>query len=291
MTESAALPQPLAQWVEPVVGPAQNVRDASHERENSRVWEVAGPVGRHFVKVAPQPLACTRETRAYRAAVPRLGFGNAPVLKDSSADLRAMVLTAVDGQPLKEEPSSSTRRAAHTQAGRLLRRFHDAYVDRAAQTEAVHVIEGAVAVLDKHLAAAGDHLSAVESDMLRRRVSALPSLGPLPAGLLHGDFRERNFLWDGWRCALIDLERSAPVPPVADLGRLATAHWPLRSELRAAFFDGYGRALSDVEEPALVTISAADAASALVHGPRHGDPQVTERGRRTVERRTREERR
>jgi hypothetical protein len=221
--------------VESVLGPLDDVRDSSHDRDNSQVWRVTRPAGDHYVKVAPKPILYTRETRAYRVAVPHLGHGNAPVLRDSSAELLALIVTAVDG-------------------------------------------------LGKHLADGGDHLSTTEADLLRRLVSALPGCGPLPAGWRHGDFWERNLLWNGQRCALIDFERSEAGPRVTDFVKLATSLWPDHPELRTALFEGYGRPLSETEEYALTAFAAADAASALAYGPRHGDPLVTARGRRTVER-------
>jgi Ser/Thr protein kinase RdoA (MazF antagonist) len=245
---------------------------------------VTRPAGDHYVKVAPKPILYTRETRAYRVAVPHLGHGNAPVLRDSSAELLAMILTAVDGEPLKEEESPARRRTAHRQAGQLLRRFHDAMTGPLVQPEAGAVVENTVASLDKHIAEAGDHLSTTEADLLRRLVSALPGCGPLPAGWRHGDFWERNLLWNGQRCALIDFERSEPGPRVTDFVKLATSLWPDHPELRTALFEGYGRPLSETEEYALTAFAAADAASALAYGPRHSDPLVTARGRRTVER-------
>lgn len=284
MTEPASLPASLARWVESVVGPIQVVRDTSHARTNSQVWEVTSRVGRHFVKVAPEPVFYTRETRAYREAVPCLGYANATVMKDSSAELLALILTAVDGEPLKSEATPVRRRAAHNQAGQLLRRFHDALPDHESQAEAAYVVEATVAGLEKHIAAAGDHLSAAEADMLRRIVSTLPALGHLPAGLLHGDFWERNMLWNGRHCALIDYERSTPGPLVVDFVKLATAVWPDHPELGTALFAGYGRPLSAIEQQALVAFAAADAAGALAYGPRHGDAHVTARGRSTVER-------
>lgn len=284
MTDSARLPSPLHAWVESVLGPLDGVRDSSHHRDNSQVWRVTGRVGDHYVKVAPKPTLYTRETGAYRVAVPHLGYGNAPVLRDSSAELLALILTAVDGEPLKEEASPARRRTAHRQAGQLLRRFHDAMTGPLVQPEADRAIESTVAGLDKHIAEAGGYLSATEADLLRHLVSALPGCGPLPAGWRHGDFWERNLLWDGQRCALIDFERSEPGPRVTDFVELATSLWPDHPELRTALFEGYGRPLSETEEYALTAFAAADAASALAYGPRHGDPLVTARGRRTVER-------
>ncbi|MEU9190145.1 phosphotransferase [Streptomyces sp. NPDC048484] len=283
MTESTRLPSSLATWVERVLGPLACVRDASHARDNSQVWRVTGRTGDHYVKVAPKPILYTRETHAYRLAVPHLGHGNAPVLRDSSPELLALILTAVDGEPLKEEKSPAGRRVAHRQAGRLLRRFHDAVTGPLVQPETARVVENTVAGLDKHLAEAGDHLSAAEADMLRHLVSTLPGCGRLPAGWRHGDFL-RNLLWNGRRCALIDFERSEGGPLVTDFVKLATSLWPERPELRIALFEGYGRPLSETEERALTGFAAADAASALAYGPRHGDPFVTARGRRTVER-------
>ncbi|MFF1901452.1 NUDIX domain-containing protein [Streptomyces sp. NPDC058206] len=128
MTESTRLPSSLATWVESVLGPLDCVRDASHARDNSQVWRVTGRVGDHYVKVAPKPILYTRETCAYRMAVPHLGHGNAPVLQDSSAELLALVLTAVDGEPLKEEESPVTVVGGHLEAGEAF--------DRAARREA-----------------------------------------------------------------------------------------------------------------------------------------------------------
>ncbi|MGW7069444.1 phosphotransferase [Streptomyces sp. NPDC054855] len=284
MTQPTGLPSFLAPWVESVLGPLDDVRDTSHARDNSRVWRVSGRNGVHYVKVAPKPILYTRETCAYRVAVPHLGHGNAPVLLDSSAELLALILTAVDGKPLKEEDSPARRRVAHWQAGKLLRLFHDAMTGPLVQPEADRVTELTMAGLDKHLAEAADHLSAAEADTLRQSASMLADCGPLPAGWRHGDFWERNLLWNGSRCALIDFERIEPGPLVADFVKLATSLWPDHPELRAALVAGYGRPLSETEERALTAFAAADAASALAYGPRHGDTLVTTRGRRTVER-------
>jgi ketosteroid isomerase-like protein len=88
-----------------------------------------------------------------------------PRCRDSSAELLALILTAVDGEPLDEEESPACRRTAHRQAGQLLRRFHDAMTGPLVQPEADTVVENTVAGLDKHLAKAGDHLSTTEADL------------------------------------------------------------------------------------------------------------------------------
>ncbi|MGK3109781.1 aminoglycoside phosphotransferase family protein [Streptomyces sp. WAC05858] len=216
MTESTRLPSSLATCVENVLGPLDCARDASHALDNSQVWRLTGLAGGHYVKVAPNPILNARETCAYRVAVPHLGHGNAPVLRDSSAELLALILTAVEGEPSKEEESPAHRRVAHRQAGQLLRRFHDAMIGPLVQPEAVRVVENTVARLDKHPAEADDHLPAAEADTLRHLVSTLSGCGPQLAGRRHGDFWEHNLLSSGNRCALIDFERSEPGPLVTE---------------------------------------------------------------------------
>ncbi|MEU1407442.1 aminoglycoside phosphotransferase family protein [Streptomyces sp. NPDC005728] len=289
MTDSTRLPAPLASWVETVPGPLKAVQDAFRARENSQMREVTGRAGDYNVKVALKPALYTRETRAYREAVPHLG--HAPALKDSSADLLALFLTAVDGEPLKGEEPPARRRAAHRQTGPVLRRFHEAPPGHQAQDQAAHHVESAQSGLDKHIAQAGDHLSTAESDTLRRLVSTLPGLGPLPAGWRHGNFRERNLLWNGRCCAVIDFQRSEPGPLVSDFVKLTTSLGPDHPELRTALFERYGRSPADAEESALAAFAAAEPAGALVYGPRHGDAFVTARDRRAVERPMQEGRR
>ncbi|MFE1987888.1 hypothetical protein [Streptomyces mirabilis] len=106
MTASTRLPSPLTSWVEQVLGPLEAMRDASHVRDNSQVWKVTRHAGDRYVQVAPKPVLYTRETRAYREAVPHLGQDNAPVLHDSSAALLALILTKVDGEQLEGDRHS-----------------------------------------------------------------------------------------------------------------------------------------------------------------------------------------
>ncbi|MFJ6495712.1 hypothetical protein [Streptomyces virginiae] len=58
--------------------------------------------------------------------------------------------------------------------------------------------------------------------------------------------------------------------------------WTGRPDLRAAFLDGYGRRLTPVEERRLDCESAFDAVSGIAYGTAHGDPEVAERGHRTL---------
>ncbi|MEV6534188.1 hypothetical protein AB0M86_32120 [Streptomyces sp. NPDC051639] len=82
---------------------------------------------------------------------------------------------------------------------------------------------------------------------------------------------------------MIDLERSEPGPAVRDLVRLSDA-WAGRPDLFEAFLAGYGRSLTPAEETRLAIDAALDSVSGISHGASHGDPELVERGRRTLAR-------
>ncbi|MGW0312588.1 hypothetical protein [Streptomyces flavidovirens] len=48
--------------------------------------------------------------------------------------------------------------------------------------------------------------------------------------------------------------------------------------------DGYGRAFTPAEEEHLAVLAALDALSGIQYGATHGDPELVERGRRTLAR-------
>ncbi|WP_442818445.1 hypothetical protein [Streptomyces sp. NBC_01237] len=83
--------------------------------------------------------------------------------------------------------------------------------------------------------------------------------------------------------AVIDFERSEPGPAVRDLVRLSDA-WAGRDDLFEAFLAGYGRTLTAAEEARLVIDAALDSVSGIAYGAAHGDPELVERGRRTLAR-------
>ncbi|MFF0110474.1 hypothetical protein [Streptomyces hirsutus] len=82
---------------------------------------------------------------------------------------------------------------------------------------------------------------------------------------------------------LIDLERSEPGPAVRDLVRLSDA-WAGRPDLYEVFLAGYGRSLTGAEKARLAVDMALDAVSGVSFGVAPGDPELVERGRRTLAR-------
>ncbi|SIO88508.1 SCP1.305, unknown, len: 296aa [Nocardiopsis sp. JB363] len=106
-----------------------------------------------------------------------------------------------------------------------------------------------------------------------------------PVVYRHGDYATRNWLWDPRRgLGVIDFAKAAPGPLVEEFVWLHGAVWLQRPDLRAAFFDGYGRELSQAEERALQLLTVRLAASYLATGLTQGDAALVERGRHGLDR-------
>ncbi|MGW7086773.1 phosphotransferase enzyme family protein [Streptomyces sp. NPDC054871] len=289
MTNPSTPAPDLLAWASRVLGARPAVRDVSHPRENSRVFQLDLPGDvRFYLKICPKAVMYERETLALRHAAPALGAGGAPQLRASSANHLALLLTAVPGRPLEQlalTPAEEAR--AHRQGGALLARLHAAGdLSGPRRAEAEQALQAAADGADRHLRAAGDRLTAPEQKLVRSLAEQLRTLPPLPLAYIHGDAWERNLMWSktqqtaGW----IDFERSRFATAVQDFVRMACATWADRPDLRAACLRGYGRDLTAEEQQALKGLAALDAVSCLTWGPAHDDPDVTARGRRTLDR-------
>ncbi|MGQ4402196.1 phosphotransferase enzyme family protein [Streptomyces hayashii] len=291
MSPTKPLPAALQHWAEQQVGPVMSVRDASHDWDRSRVWDLEGERGvHHYLKVSPSVKFFTRESRAYRHIVPALGHTRAPHLIGSRAQDLALLLTAVPGAPAKELGLDAVEwRTVHQQAGALCARLHEAgKLDRSDRVEAEASLNAAAEGAEKYLARAGDRLDQDEQQLIRDHAAHLRRVGPVPVGYIHGDNQPRNWLVSAHGLALVDFERARPAARVQDLVILATTQWADHPDREKAFLRSYGRELPDSERHALRCLTALDAVNCLAWGPDNGDAEVTARGRRTLDRLMRE---
>ncbi|MFE3829380.1 phosphotransferase [Streptomyces sp. NPDC059092] len=293
MSPTKPLPAALRRWAEQRIGSVVSVRDASHDWDRSRVWDLEGEREvHHYLKISPSVKFFTRETRAYRHVVHALGHTRAPHLVDSRAQDLALLLTAVPGAPAKDLGLGAVEwRTVHQQAGTLCARLHKAGpLDRGDRVEAETSLPAAADGAEKHLARAGDQLNQDEQQLIRDHAARLRRVGPVPVGYIHGDNQPRNWLWSQHGLALVDFERSRPAARVQDFVILATTQWADHPDREKSFLLSYGRELSDVERHALRCLTALDAVNCLAWGPDNSDAEVTARGRRTLDRLMREDR-
>jgi Ser/Thr protein kinase RdoA (MazF antagonist) len=215
-----------------------------------------------------------REVNAYRHWTAALG-PSAPRLIAADSAAITIVITTLPGQPC----SGDLRAAVHHQAGALLRRFHDAEPARELLwfpgwlDDRIRHWTGQVKTL----------LSAEDAMVVDSHLAALRMIG-VPHGVpCHLDFQPRNWLLDeSGNLSLIDFEHARTDLPARDFVRLRFRVWPSRLDLQDAFFDGYGRRLTDAEGELVWHLGALDALTALARGRQTGDRALTTSGHATL---------
>ncbi|MFD6916890.1 phosphotransferase [Streptomyces virginiae] len=247
-------------------------------RTGSRVWRLTGPGGgTWYLKRHRSAKFHDREVAAYRSWVPALGE-RAPRLVAAATDAQALVVTALPGHPLHGMALGADDEARVQQAlGRLVSALHSSAPELPAAAAT------AADKIKRHLDGARPYLADGDEDLvlaLARAYADLPKPTLVPT---HGDLQYRNVLLDGDEPLLFDFERSEYNTATRDMVRLSDA-WTGRPDLRAAFLNGYGRALTPAEELRLDCEAAFDAVSGVAYGTSHDDPEVTERGHRTLRR-------
>ncbi|MEV5593897.1 aminoglycoside phosphotransferase family protein [Streptomyces sp. NPDC052496] len=283
------VPNTIGAWARRRVGgEIAEIRDVTRRRAGSRVWELTrADAARFFLKVAPAPDRYTRETHAYRHAVPALGHAHAPVLVDSDPGRLALLLTAAPGAGASAVAlGRADRTELYRQAGGLLRRLHDACRAVGPAGGADQWAAGRYAAAEQHVAelSAAGVLDAAERRFVLDRAAVLHLLPPLPPGFLHGDIGEHHFLWDaaGRRLALTGFAQARLGCAAEDLVRVAHGACLRDPVLRAAFLRGYGRDLTEAERYALPALAALDAAETWARGVRTDDGEAVERARGVV---------
>jgi tRNA A-37 threonylcarbamoyl transferase component Bud32 len=267
-------------FAERAVGRITGWTDVSWAREESRVWRAHGvDGGEWYVKIHQNQRFHQREVAALREWVPGLG-GAGPRLVAADATLRAVVLTAVDGRPLHGMvlPSDEERRVFRA-IGELTARIHASPLPAASPGTAPVVPH---AKLERHLEGARPHLKPGDEEYVRSVVDSAVQLPAVEAVVTHGDLQLRNLLRAGdGALRVIDFERSEPQSAVRDLVRLLDC-FDGREDLYEAFFDGYGRRLTKDERARLLVETVLDAVSGIAFGSKTGDPELVERGHRTL---------
>ncbi|PZT73371.1 MULTISPECIES: phosphotransferase [unclassified Streptomyces] len=270
----------VREFTERAVGRITAWTDVSWARTASQVWRAQNASGGvWFVKIHQNDRFHGREVGALRDWVPGLG-GAGPRLVAADAALRAIVLTAVEGRPLHGMvlPPDEERRVFRA-IGELTARVHASPLPAAAPGTAPVV---PYAKLERHLEGARAHLRPGDEEFVRSVVHGAVRLPAVEAVVTHGDLQLRNLLRAGdGTLRIIDFERSEPQSAVRDLVRLLDC-FDGRADLDEAFFDGYGRRLTEAEEARLRVEAVLDAVSGIDFGNRTGDPELVERGHRTL---------
>ncbi|KMS75768.1 NUDIX hydrolase [Streptomyces viridochromogenes] len=278
-------------FAERAVGRIGSWTDTSSAGETSRVWRVArASGGTWYVKQHQNATFHHREVHACRHWVAALG-PHAPRLVAADPVHRTVVLTRLPGRPLHGQALPVGMECeVHRQVGELTARYHQA-------ADAIPAPPPGPGSLLRHLEVARPLLAPGEEDLVLHLAELRGTLPPTEHVPILGDLQPRNILVDTTVTAdttgstdipaspvwagLIDFERSELGLAVRDFVRLLDT-WVGRPDLCEAFFTGYGRALTDDERQRLRCEAALDAVSGIAYGHSRHDPELVERGRRTL---------
>lgn len=289
MTPDAPIPSDLRRWISSHLPGNATVTDVSWARDDSRVWHVAAGIDEAFVKLSPTPEDYTREVRGYAYAQHALAAHEAPRLLAADPGLQAIMTSPLPGRVVRGLAlQEQEERQVHELAGRLLYRWHS-HSQPTPEPDRKHILasltdqaEEAAACLKSTAA----YLDSSQRALVGRVRDELPQLAEeLPLVYRHGDYSTRNWLWHREHGhGVIDFAMAAHGVAVEEFVWLCGAVWAPRPDLKDAYLAGYGRALSDAEQQALLLLTARLGVSYLNTGLTKREPMLVERGRLILDR-------
>ncbi|MFI6809097.1 phosphotransferase family protein [Streptomyces luteogriseus] len=294
MAQNTPVPSALRRWAaDHLPGVVGEPDDVSWPRGSSRVWRVAAGTDVAFVKLSPSTQDYEREVHGYAYATRALAPHEAPRLLAADPDLQAIITSPQPGDVVRGLPlEAEEERRVYELAGRVLRRWHDHSEPASAQD--LEDIRASMADQAEEAAAClestAGHLDNEQRALVRCVPQELPQLAErLPAVYRHGDYATRNWMWHqehGY--GVIDFAMSAQGIAVEEFVWLCGAVWTVRPDLKAAFFSGYGRALSETEERVLRLLTTRLGVSYLHTGLTKQRTDLIERGHLCLTRMTHE---
>jgi Ser/Thr protein kinase RdoA (MazF antagonist) len=239
--------------------------------------------GLWFVKHHRDRSRYRAELAAYRAWVPAVQEA-APRLRAHDDELPALLLSAVPGAmapwpagevrgPVAER---SAERAVHREAGKVLRRLHDAAPALPWPGFSTAKIEE----FDRLRPAAAQLLTPRELGRAAAEIAGLAAISVAPVRVpCHHDYTPRNWVIDHGALHVVDFEWCGLDAWVADLARLYLGIWPGRPDLREEFLAGYGRELSRIEREMLRGCAVLTGVWLVVKAHETGRPSFEDRCR------------
>lgn len=258
----------------------------------SLVWHLETAEGqRYYLKRHEERRLFDRELRALRDWLPRLPEGARQMTVPAIAvadDLDAMIFEAAPGEIVEDaDLTDHERQAAYQMAGAFAAALHALPCEGCGPAEGY--VDQQLVNVERWLGDPEAGFTAEEQRWTRETVRAGGAFEGVQLVPAHMDYSPRNWLLhrdDGalW-LHVIDWERARPAPSVEDVQRMAEDHWHRDPAMREAFFLGYGRQPSDVEERqirALVAINSA--VGAIAWGGQRGDTAFVAKGRAILDR-------
>ncbi|MEM7165039.1 MAG: aminoglycoside phosphotransferase family protein [Planctomycetota bacterium] len=258
----------------------------------SRVWEVTSTQQRCFLKQHSQPRKFVSELNCYQEILPALQrncpeLGSCtPQLIGASAPLATLVIAACDGDVVATQTlADGDELECHRRAGAFCQAFHSLPHDDA---DPLPLADALMQRLNSWLEQGRDVIAPADRLWAAEQFDAASWAHSTARVFCHRDYQPRNWLVAGsgdalqWHC--IDFEHTLPDCWLFDCIKLWDRSWRDKPDLRDAFFDGYGRALTAQEDEALLRLGILHAVSTLTWGHLHRDVEFERHGRSVFER-------
>ncbi len=292
--------RPLREFAASVLGPDLRIENRSRSfGRQSIIWQITDPDGgrfwlkRHDLPGLPgkhtAPLLYERELNALENWIPLLGeptWWRSSELVAKSDELTAMILTNVEGGLLDEtgvSPAESSE--MFILAGRFARMLHDVDLPSHDRGDSV---EYYAAWGECSLAEADDIVGVETIKWVREVYDNGSEFTDVRFVCTHMDYSPRNWLIDrreeGIRFGIIDWERARIEHWLQDAVRMEFDHWYREPHLKDAFFDGYGRQLTELEERQLLLMKLVNSVGSVTWASAYGDSHFEQSSREIIER-------
>ncbi len=280
-------PQPepaLLEFLRNELGSFEVIRFCGWDHAESNVWEVSANGKRYYLKQHKQPRKFQQEVYAYQNWTPQL-HPFVPQLTAVKEKPNALLLSALPGALVQETAlDEAQEREVYRRAGAFLRRLHDSPFE---DTDSV-LLADALLKRSKAWVKRGEEVLGPRTvDWVRGRLEEAVNITRergwtrVPC---HRDYTARNWLLEGEDFYVIDFEHAKPDLFLSDFERLWSLVWQRRPGLETAFFEGYGRSLTDDEAGVLERLAAHGALVTVVWAREHGDREFEQQGRAVLER-------
>ncbi|MEN3533571.1 hypothetical protein AAH991_00520 [Microbispora sp. ZYX-F-249] len=246
-----------------------------------RLLQLADGQGRrYFAKRHDNRSRYVQEVQAYRTWSQHLQ-GHVPELVGCHDSTRTLLVTALSGTRADAvTPGSPEEELVHHEAGRILRLLHQATLIPRSGAVGPGLAQRLARWIDR--ADQAGLISADERELLTAHQDVLAGT-PMDSAVCHLDYQPRN--WNiGESFGLYDLEHMRRDARVRDFARLEFRRWQAASHLRHAFYSGYGRQPTDMEQCLLESFGAIEAVTALVRGYEQEDLALSAHGRAVLAR-------
>ena len=271
----------LQGFIQATLGPFEIIRFCGWQHAESNVWRVSAGGKRCFLKQHKQPRKFQQEVYAYQNWTPQLVL--TPDLISVNKDLNALLLSAVPGELAQKVTLTQKReREVYRCAGAFLRQLHDLpFEDTDTLPLADALLMRSKSWLKRAQGLFDEQTIQWVSAQLGEAAQIVREKGWMRVPC-HRDYTERNWLWDGDTLYVIDFEHAKPDLFLTDFEKLRSLVWLHRSDLQDAFFEGYGRSLTDDEAGVLESLALHGALVMVVWACEHGDKAFERQGREVL---------